>query len=534
LSIDYYFTKIASTAETRRAEEVVAEELRGIVNGLIRELYHPFEEAKELVRCFAEVALTVTESSRAEITVRSPLDAADLQVSVERAQPRRLPAPRSILFPIHYQTAELGGLLIFSPAPPLASTGAKACEWITQTLGYHLKRYEVRRLARDRYGREVPLIGTSEPLARIDRFLERASQTSLPALLLGSPGSGVEAIALALHLIGPIRDGVFVQANCATLESVSLERQVASLLRSADGGTLLFARLEDLEPRSQQLLCQILETGPAGWGTARHGRPPAVRLLATASHELAGMAQRGEFCLGLFEQLDFLRLEIEPLRNRREDVSPLIEYYLRRHAYGRAPEVSTEVLEACVKYDWPGDTAELSRVAARLAVLAGEECLLLRHVRDCTPQILGAPASTDSAGLAPGTGRGSPLPAGERGDLTRLDDCHPTLRRAIGYIADHPQAKLSLSQVASRAYVSSFHLSHLFQQELGTTFTRFLTSVRVNRAKRLLLDHPRLAITTIAAESGFFDLRHFERTFKGVVGCTPKEFRRLSGAGRRL
>jgi transcriptional regulator with AAA-type ATPase domain len=480
-------------------------------------MYRPFDEASELVRCFGEAALTVTDSAQAEITVRSPV-AADLRVSLGEGQRKtRSPgSPRKARFPICYQQVEWGCLVISSPSLLPGDVGAQACEWIAQTLAYHLKRYEVGRLARERHGREASLIGTSESLSRVDLFLERASQTSLPALILGPPGSEAERIGLALHLLGPAREGAFVQASCATLESHSFERQLLDLLRSADGGTLLMARLEQMDLRSQRLLGEVLETGPALWAAGRGGQPVTVRLLATASPEIAEIARRGDFCAGLIEQLDYLRLELEPLRHRREDIPPLVQYFLRRHACGAVPGISDEVLQACVEYDWPGDVGELSRVMARLVVMTADNRVLPRHVRAHAPQILGARAA-------------APIPPA-RG---QSDVGHPTLQRAIDYIADHPQARLSLSQVAARAYVSSFHLSHLFHQELGITFTRFLTSLRVDRAKHLLLEQPRESITTIAAEAGFSDLRHFERTFKGLVGCTPREFRRLAGANRQ-
>jgi transcriptional regulator with AAA-type ATPase domain len=504
----------------RRAvvEEGLAEDLRNAVDRLIRDLYHPFDEAVDLVRCFAEAALTATEAYRTEITIRSARDTAELRVSLEPGRPRRTSTTRNAVFPIRYQTAELGGLAVFSPALSLSGAGAKACERIAETLAYHLKRHEVHCLARERYGREVSFIGTSEPLTRVDRFLERASQNPLPALLLGSPGSRVETLALALHLLGPSWEGAFVQANCATLENAIFEPQLTALLRRAAGGTLLLARLEQLDPRSQDLLCQILEIGLAPWTANRCGQPAGVRLIATASHELEGMAQRGQFCPFLFEQLDFLRLEVEPLRNRREDIPPLIEYYLRRHASGRVPEVSAEVLEACMEYDWPGDVSELSRVVARLAVLTGDEQVLPQHVRDHAPQILEAKQCR-----SPASNEGLPCCTEAR---------HPSLLRAIEHITGHFQENLSLAGVAAEAYVSSSHLAHLFKQDLGTSFTRFLAGLRVDRGKRLLAEQPRESITFIAAEVGFSDLRHFERTFKSVVGCTPKEYRKLSGLSR--
>jgi transcriptional regulator with AAA-type ATPase domain len=483
-------------------------------------MYRPFDEAAELVRCFGEAALTVTDSAQAEITIRSPAAPADLRVSLGEGQrkARSSRSPRRARFPILYQQAEWGCLVISSPSLLPGDAGAQACEWIAQTLAYHLKRYEVGRLARERHGREASLIGTSEPLSRVDLFLERASQTSLPALILGAPGSEAERIALALHLAGPAREGVFVQASCAMLEGHSFERQLLDLLRSADGGTLLLARLEQMDLRSQHLLGEVLETGPALWTAGRCDQPVAIRLLATASLEIDEMTRRGELCAGLIEQLDYLRLELEPLRHRREDIPPLVQYFLRRHACGAVPEISDEVLQACVEYDWPGDVAELSRVVARLAVMTAGDRVLPQHVRAHAPQILGDRTVV----------QGSPAAS-----LPAAEVSHPTLQRAIDYIAGHPQARLSLSQVAARAYVSSFHLSHLFHQEMGTTFTRFLTSLRVDRAKHLLLEQPRESITTIAAEAGFSDLRHFERTFKGVVGCTPREFRRLAGASRQ-
>jgi len=274
-----------------------------------------------------------------------------------------------------------------------------------------------------------------------------------------------------------------------------------------------------LDLPSQRLLSEILETGLTRWAARRSGQPLTVRLLATASPEIDERTRRGEFCAGLLEKLDYLRLELEPLRYRREDIPPLVQHFLRRHACGAVPEISDEVLRTFVEYDWPGDVAELSRVVARLGVMTAGDRIMPQHVRAYAPQILGDRAS------APRSSAVSP----------RRTPCvdHPALQRAVDYIAGHPQARLSLSQVASRAYVSSFHLAHLFHQELGTTFTRFLTTLRVDRAKRLLLEQPRKPITAIASEAGFSDLRHFERNFKGWVGCTPREFRRLSGASRQ-
>lgn len=492
-------------------------------------MYHPFDEATELMCCFGEAALAATDSPRAEIKVLSRVEGeADLRIELGSGNPRI--SSRQAVFPILYQQAELGRMVIVRPASSLGGVGIQACEWIAKALAYHLKRHEVGTIARERHGREAVLIGTSEPLTQVDLFLERASRTLLPALILGCPGSEAESIALALHLLSPVRSGAFVQANCATLGSAggpSFERRLLDLLCSADGGTLLLAHLEHTDLQNQHVLYEILEAGPRLWSVGRHGPPVSVRLLATATRDLDTRVQRGEFHAGLLERLDFLRLELEPLRNRKEDIRPLIEHNLRRHSWNGTPEISEEVLQTCVEYEWPGDVLELSRVVARLAVMSGEDCVLPRHVHAYAPQLL--EGRTQKSVQLPAEG----APDAPERFLGRLESCHPALRRAIDQMTAHPQAKMSLAGVAASTNVSSSHLAHLFQKDLGTTFTRFLSSLRIDRAKHLLLEQPRESITTIATGTGFSDLRHFERTFKGAVGCTPKEFRRLAGVGRR-
>jgi DNA-binding NtrC family response regulator len=516
----------------------VAEDLQNVIRHLVRELYRPFDQASELVRCFGTAVMTVTGSPRVEITVQPSTEVPDLHLLLGDGEPAEV-SPWAATFPIRYQQFELGRLAIAGSPLPLSDASGKACEWAARSLAFHLKRFEVRRLAWERHDREVALIGTSESLAEVDRFLERASLTPLPALLLGSPGSEVERLAFALHLLGPNREEPFVQVNCPTLVCESFAEQALRILRCAHRGTLLLAHLDQMEVRTQHLLCQILEIGPAAWTARQCGRSVTVRLLATADRSAAGSPRQVGICAGLLDRLDFLHLDVEPLRNRKEDIDPLIRHYLGRYACGKVPEISRELRQTLIGYDWPGDVAELSRVVARLAVMAEGETLLPQHLHFHFPEILDQrrlhldpPSRRPEGGRAPRPDRSPPVQKEEE-PLPHLAAYRPSLQRAIGYIAAHSTARLSLAEVAARAYVSSSHLAHLFQKDLGTTFTRFLSSLRVGRAKRLLLEQPWESITVVAAESGFADLRHFERTFKGVVGCTPKEFRKLSGAPSR-
>ncbi len=85
-----------------------------------------------------------------------------------------------------------------------------------------------------------------------------------------------------------------------------------------------------------------------------------------------------------------------------------------------------------------------------------------------------------------------------------------------------------MSQLARRAHLSRSHLSYLFQQALGVSFKPFLAAVRIEKARRLLVEKPHLSITRIGGEVGFGDLRHFERMFKQWAGSTPRAYRRAA------
>lgn len=107
---------------------------------------------------------------------------------------------------------------------------------------------------------------------------------------------------------------------------------------------------------------------------------------------------------------------------------------------------------------------------------------------------------------------------------------HPALVRVARYLGTHFRRRLSLSDAARHAYVSPSHLSHLLKREAGTSFLRLLTELRLDHARRLLIDRPRLTVTRVAAESGFTDLRQFQRAFKAHFGCTASELRRRAHA----
>jgi len=102
---------------------------------------------------------------------------------------------------------------------------------------------------------------------------------------------------------------------------------------------------------------------------------------------------------------------------------------------------------------------------------------------------------------------------------------HPGLQKALTYLAHHYAETISLSRLAQQACLSRSHLSYLFKQLIGVSFKPFLAAVRIEKARRFLVEKPHFSVTRIGGEVGFGDLRHFERTFKRWAGSTPRAYR---------
>jgi len=252
-------------------------------------------------------------------------------------------------------------------------------------------------------------------------------------------------------------------------------------------------------------------------------------LIATASPRLTEPQTVGAFYRPLLDRLDILRCDLVPLRERREDIAPSFLRSLRKLASGQSVSLGDSARACLQEYDWPGDTHELWQAAARVALTLEPGPVELRHLELHAPQLV--------AGVRPpeaGAPRPSPPPAVSAAASAAPQAAlhHPAIERAMDYVHRHYDRKLRLAEVAHHANASVSHLAHLLRQETGMTFTRIVAAVRIEHAKRLLRENPWESITTVAGAAGFSELRHFERTFKGLVGLTPRGFRQVQ-AGRK-
>jgi two-component system response regulator AtoC len=255
-------------------------------------------------------------------------------------------------------------------------------------------RRENRRLRAEAVGGEGlgRMIGRSEAMRKVFRTIEKVASYKTTVLILGESGVGKELVARALHELSERKSAPFVAVNCGAIPGTLLESELfghkrgaftdahvdkRGLFEVADGGTLFLDELGELPMELQVKLLRVLQEGTIRSLGATQDRSVDVRVIAATVRDLSREVREGRFREDLFYRLDVLRVEVPPLRERREDVPILVERFLERHRERlgtRARRVTPAAFERLLAYDWPGNVRELENVIERAVVLAeGDE-----------------------------------------------------------------------------------------------------------------------------------------------------------------
>lgn len=227
----------------------------------------------------------------------------------------------------------------------------------------------------------------------IRESLARIAESDVPVLLQGESGVGKEVLARQLHLKSRRAGKAFLKINCAALPGELLEselfgyergaftgafRTTAGKFELADGGTVLLDEIGDMDVRLQAKLLHVLQDSEYQRLGGGHMVRVNVRIMAATHCDLEEAVEQGRFRHDLFYRLNVICIRIPPLRERREEIPALVRHFLAKHA-GPAmpePEVSQRLMDAFLRYDWPGNIRELENVIQRLIVLNDGEALL--------------------------------------------------------------------------------------------------------------------------------------------------------------
>jgi transcriptional regulator with PAS, ATPase and Fis domain len=246
-------------------------------------------------------------------------------------------------------------------------------------------------LSRQRPDGAAPLIGSSRAMRALRERIEKVAVTDFTILVEGESGSGKELVARQIHELSRRRRGPFVAVNCAAIvetlieaELFGIEDRTATGVRGRRGkfehahdGTLFLDEVSDLSPAAQAKLLRAIQDlsieRVGGCGTRRVD----TRVIVATNQPLTQLVADGRFRTDLYYRLNGIDVPVPPLRERRDDVVELAQYFLDRHKSTRPLQLSHAASDALVAYDWPGNVRELERVMERAIALAGSDLLEL-------------------------------------------------------------------------------------------------------------------------------------------------------------
>ncbi|HEX7804484.1 MAG TPA: nitrogen regulation protein NR(I) [Pseudoxanthomonas sp.] len=237
------------------------------------------------------------------------------------------------------------------------------------------------------------LIGDTPAMRALFRAIGRLAQAPLSVLITGETGTGKELVANALHRESPRARRPFIALNTAAIPAELLEselfgheagaftgaqRRHIGRFEQADGGTLFLDEIGDMPLPLQTRLLRVLAEGEFFRVGGRELIRVDVRVIAATHQNLEALVAEGRFRADLLHRLDVVRLQLPPLRERRDDVPQLAENFLAiasRKLGAPAKRFATSALEALRAYDWPGNVRELENVCWRLAAMAPGETI---------------------------------------------------------------------------------------------------------------------------------------------------------------
>ena len=245
-----------------------------------------------------------------------------------------------------------------------------------------------------RRGAPADYVSQSPAMANIWDMVDRVAETDVPVLIRGESGVGKEGIARTIHERSPRRGKPFVKINCAALPSELLESELFGHERGAftgatsekpgrfelaDKGTIFLDEIGEMHPALQAKLLTVLQDEEYYRVGGKRPLRADARVVVATNRVLEEEIERGNFREDLYYRLNVVSVSVPPLRERREDIAPLIEFFRRKYGskYKQGPmDFSGEILRKLLDYDFPGNVRELENLVRRLVVLRDERFVM--------------------------------------------------------------------------------------------------------------------------------------------------------------
>ncbi|NWF52883.1 MAG: sigma-54-dependent Fis family transcriptional regulator [Nitrospirae bacterium] len=265
---------------------------------------------------------------------------------------------------------------------------------------------EYKALKQD-LSKKFRLIGNSPKITQLKEQIEMASQSNSRVLIMGESGSGKELVARLLHEKS-IRSGKpFIEVNCAAIPQELIESELfghekgsftgaferkKGKFELADEGTLFLDEVGDMSLSAQSKVLRVIETQEFQRVGGSRNIKVDVRIICATNKDLREEVKRGNFREDLFFRLDVIPIIVPPLKERKEDIPALVDYFLDYFASEyrqKLKKITPDAINILMEYDWPGNIRELRNVIERLVIMTNSDIITARNL------VIGEPTKED-------------------------------------------------------------------------------------------------------------------------------------------
>ena len=268
----------------------------------------------------------------------------------------------------------------------------------------------VKEVAKEEASPETAIIGRSESMLEVYRAIARVAATNASVLITGASGTGKELVARAIHAHSARAQGPFVPVNCGAFSETLLESELfgheqgaftgahqrkKGKLELAHGGTVFFDEIGDISQELQAKLLRFLQEREFERVGGVISISVNVRVIAATNRDLEVALEKGLFREDLYHRLNVVPINLPPLRERKEDIAVLSQFFLRKYSTATrrsVSEISPQTMEQLTAYHWPGNVRELANVIERAVVLGSEPTVNLADL----PNRIAAGAAADT------------------------------------------------------------------------------------------------------------------------------------------
>lgn len=254
--------------------------------------------------------------------------------------------------------------------------------------------------------KEYKLIGESQVIKSILNVIDKISDNPSTVLITGENGVGKEVVARLIHYKSPRKNEQFIAINCAAIPETLLESELFGYERGAftgavsskkgkielaDKGTLFLDEIGDLPLTLQPKLLRVLQDRVVQRLGSNKDISVDIRLICSTNKDLKQLIKEGKFREDLFYRINVIPIHIPPLRERKEDIIAIANYYLDEFSksYGKkASSFDENVINAFLEYHWPGNVRELKNIVERLVIMSQENQITLDDIQKYTPEII--------------------------------------------------------------------------------------------------------------------------------------------------